>query len=1168
MAAASSSTPSLLCPDSSSYSGKWEYDVFLCFRGADTRGGFTSHLMAALFREKVKAFIDDKLDKSESIDELISVLQRSALSIVIFSENFADSSWCLDEVATIAQRIQKFGHRVLPVFYKVDPSDVSEDSGSYAAAIEQKHGARPPKRRKKKRGASKSQVDRKRWMDALKVVANCAGYTSQAIKIDSELVEAIINGVHNILIDMSPRVKSDNLIGMDARVSEVEQLLAINMNDIRIIELWGMGGVGKTTLARACYQRLISLTKGMEYHFVRDINQRCEKENGMEGIVTKLYSTLLSESNISYDDLDVSYRRSRLSRSRVFLVFDDVGTLLQLEQLLLGDLLSSTNLFAPGSRIIFTTRNRMVLGNIGARIYHVDILDPDESIQLFRVHAFGKRLPPDDLMELSRLAVSYCKGCPLAIKVFGGTLLDKGRSYWLSFLGDMRQIPSPGIHDVLERSYNALGVDHKRLFLDVACFFHALPKSVAIKYYSSSHVLEDLIDMSLCICVMGDLAEEISVHDLLSEMAWGIVNEESKLENRTRLENQNDIQKILTRSSAFERGRATEGITLNLSEAKDIHLPANTFEGMTSLRYLHFAYPGKDSVICKVHLPYGGLDSLPDSLRWLEWHVFPSKSLPSTFAPENLVVLNLRGSSILERCWEVQPKLVNLVGLDLSYCINLVEIPNSLRSPNIEYLFLRGCASLVELPPHVQFLNKLIKLDLYDCKNLRSLPVKLNSKFLKCIYLSGCPKVTRCPELNSAELVYLDLAGTPVEALPCEIYNVKRGGLVRLCGKHIFSFPVISASLKTFRLCHTAIREMDCYDDHNYQQGSLPIFVELELIGNAYLKSLSRNIWKMVSQTFRLRNCQLIESLPEISQPVDRLTVLDIRMCSNLKNFPAGIDNLKSLQQLFFSGTDIKSLPSAVQKLQQLFSLDLSFNKGLEFIPRNIHKLAKLSRLYLRSCSRIQSLPKLPPNLQLLDVSGCESLQALPSNIGRLRWNSLRFEDCPQLDTNLAKEVVLNFPNHAASNLHPQGVLQYSGSELPEWFAYESTNDSCMVVQLPTNWTTERPIKGIIFGVVCSFNIRNVRMTCDCNIGTTTAASWSSPVMDLFESSSDKVYVWYEKNLLGETKKGTLEEVEPWYERYAGLIVSLRFSLHPDRPEDAEKLKSIKIKRLGVSVLY
>ncbi|CAI0459131.1 unnamed protein product [Linum tenue] len=1142
---------------------KWEYDVFVCFRGTDTRNGFTSHLMEALSREQIKVFLDDMLEKTECIDVLITLLRRSALSIVIFSENFADSSWCLDEVATISQSMEEFGHRVLPVFYKVDPSEVTEDFGSYANAIERKYGARPPKF-----------WDRKRRLDALKAVANCAGHTSQAIKIDSELIKAIVNDVLNRLVDMSPRVKSNILIGMDARVSGVERLLAMNEDAFRIIGLWGMGGVGKTTLARVCYQRYTSLTKEIKHYFVRNINQTCEKENGMEGIVTKLYSTLLSESNINFDDLDVSYRRSRLSRLKVFLVFDDLGTLSQLEQLLLGDLLSSTHLFAAGSRIIFTTRNRMVLGNVGARIYHVDFLDPDESLQLFGIHAFGRCLPPDDWMELSHRALSYCKGSPLAIKVFGGALSDKDKNYWLSFLGDMRQIPTPGIHDVLKRSYNALGVEEKRFFLDIACFFYGTVKSILIQYYHAHYVLENLIDKSLCICVRDDLGERIQVHDLLREMAWSIVNEETKLENRTRLKNIDDIHKLLTTSLSTNGGRATEGIYLDLSQANEMRLEANAFEGMTSLRFLRFFYPRNEYGTIKIHVSYGGLHILPNSLRWLIWHKFTAKSLPSTFSPDNLVTLSLRGSPVMERCWKVEAKLVNLVWLDLSNCINLVAIPDLSWSSNLEYLYLQGCKSLTELPCNVGDLDKLTRLDLSDCTNLRSLPANLNSKCLKDVRLSNCPKITSCPEISSGELEVLDLTETPIIALPAAIYNIKQGGWLRLCGKHISNFLPISASLKVFRLCHTAMREMDYYNDDDRQQGSLPRFVRLELVDNPQLKSLSRNIWKMVSQILILQDCQAIETLPRISQPLTGLTELRIRGCRNLKSFPTGINHLKSLQVLHFTGTDIKSLPFTIHELDQLSTLVLCSNKSLEFIPSNIHKLVKLSHLILMGCSSIKFLPELPSNLLNLDVSGCTLLQALPSNIGRLRWKELYFEDCPQEGTHLPQEVVLNFHNHAVCNLHPQGVVQHSGSEIPKWFAYKSANyknDSCMMVQLPPNSTIKRLIKGIAFGVVCSSDIGHVAisMTCDCNIGTATAvASWSSPGFGFGMTQSDNVYMWYDKNLLGETKQGMLAEAEPWYERYDGRSVSFRFTPKLEDGEDSEKLKSIKIKGVGVSLMY
>ncbi|CAN1767781.1 Disease resistance protein Roq1 [Linum perenne] len=165
---ASSSGMASSSSSSSKYTGKWEYDVFLCFRGADTRDGFTSHLISALFNTQIRAFVDRDHKKTESLGELLTILEKSAISLVIFSKKFADSAWCLEEVATIAQSMEKFGHRVLPVFYKVSPSDVKDDSGSYAAAVDRNEYG---------------EEDKKRWKDALKAVANCAGHTSRETKL-------------------------------------------------------------------------------------------------------------------------------------------------------------------------------------------------------------------------------------------------------------------------------------------------------------------------------------------------------------------------------------------------------------------------------------------------------------------------------------------------------------------------------------------------------------------------------------------------------------------------------------------------------------------------------------------------------------------------------------------------------------------------------------------------------------------------------------------------------------------------------------------------------------------------------------------------------------------------------------------------------------------------
>ncbi|CAN1268498.1 Disease resistance protein RPP5 [Linum perenne] len=150
---------------SSSPTRHWKFDVFICFHGEDTRKEFTSHLQKALEdKSYIMTFIDEKLEKTKSIDELLIILEKSAISVVIFSPNFAKSTWCLDEVATIAQSMDNFGHRVLPVFYKVEPSDVSgKPCCRYNTKID-----RLPKSEKKKK---------EEWKNALKLVCNRSGRT-------------------------------------------------------------------------------------------------------------------------------------------------------------------------------------------------------------------------------------------------------------------------------------------------------------------------------------------------------------------------------------------------------------------------------------------------------------------------------------------------------------------------------------------------------------------------------------------------------------------------------------------------------------------------------------------------------------------------------------------------------------------------------------------------------------------------------------------------------------------------------------------------------------------------------------------------------------------------------------------------------------------------------
>ena len=125
----SSSSSSSFCIDSTP---SWTYDVFLSFRGEDTRTTFTGHLCKALVDKGIHTFIDRQLVRGEEISPaLLQAIEESRISLVIFSKTYAASRWCLDELVKILQCRQSKQQIVLPVFYKVDPSHVRNQTSSF-----------------------------------------------------------------------------------------------------------------------------------------------------------------------------------------------------------------------------------------------------------------------------------------------------------------------------------------------------------------------------------------------------------------------------------------------------------------------------------------------------------------------------------------------------------------------------------------------------------------------------------------------------------------------------------------------------------------------------------------------------------------------------------------------------------------------------------------------------------------------------------------------------------------------------------------------------------------------------------------------------------------------------------------------------------------------------
>ncbi|KAI6680289.1 hypothetical protein NL676_034170, partial [Syzygium grande] len=144
-----------------------EYDVLLSFRGPDTRNGFANCLYHRLRDAGIRVFLDNEELRVGKVigGELLKVYEKSRIYVPIFSTGYANSSWCLREVAHMVECTSTSDGKkeILPIFYDVNPDDVKLKTKLYRKAMS-KH--------KKKFGSD----ELKRWENALVEVARVKGW--------------------------------------------------------------------------------------------------------------------------------------------------------------------------------------------------------------------------------------------------------------------------------------------------------------------------------------------------------------------------------------------------------------------------------------------------------------------------------------------------------------------------------------------------------------------------------------------------------------------------------------------------------------------------------------------------------------------------------------------------------------------------------------------------------------------------------------------------------------------------------------------------------------------------------------------------------------------------------------------------------------------------------
>ncbi|GJU15197.1 NB-ARC domains-containing protein [Tanacetum coccineum] len=735
---------------SSSNPHRWRYDVFVSFRGEDIRKGFMDHLFNDFKQKGIHAFRDDnELPKGEEISpHLYKAIEESRFLIVIFSKDYASSSWCLRELVKILEckQIENPKYEVRIIFYDAKPDVISK------------------------------------WKEALSMAADLSGFDLQDMTngYESKFIDCISKEILIKLCD-GPLHVGENLVGIDINFDKLDLSRFVGSDKVNMIGVCGISGIGKTTLAKAIYNLMYVHFKGS--CFCEGVSKHQDLTQVQMQMIAKITKT--ENFKISSVAEGAMVIKQRMSCKRVLLVLDDVDDHEQLEALA-----GSPRWFCPGSLIICTGKDKQLLRNRKVKSIYIKIdsivlynmetiplyygcflrianknfsrkqfcflflfrgpgettsamylvgqerlplglrLDQHKSLELFYSFAFEEKNPSTGFKEVSEKVVKYVQGHPLALKVLGRFLYGKTVGQWVSELDRLKLHPNEKIQRVLRLSYDGLDLHQKNIYLDIACLFIGENNDFVARILDGCSFFADtnmrvLVDKSL-ITVSSNMS--LQMHDLIQAMARAIVREESITHGKQR--------RLLISSNVYDIAgqnkvaitEVVEVLVLSLEKfSQKVRIDANDFAHMKKLRILKIYQEEKvyeEKLELKGHnvIFSGNLYYLSNVLSLFYWHGCPFKYLPSDFYPENIVAIDLSYSNI-KQLW-TSPK-----------CFRRLKL-----------MKLRNSCNLTTTPDFSE-ITYLEELSLEDCKRFRiCFQVDWKMDALKILNLTGCLKVDQLPE--------------------------------------------------------------------------------------------------------------------------------------------------------------------------------------------------------------------------------------------------------------------------------------------------------------------------------------------------------------------------------------------------------------------------------------
>jgi nucleoside-triphosphatase THEP1 len=735
------------------------YDIFISHCGADCKRHFAVWLLRVLENVGLRCFFDDRsLELGDNAaKEMLEAMETAKYGIVILSAGFFGREWCMKELQTFVKR-----GRILPVFF----GTFDEVQRARSAAIA---------------GRTWQTFRHFVWTEDEYCSVAKASTRHTGLKLESldGYWDTLLFKVRDEVLGLLgrdngglPILEVKLFVGQEDHLVKLKELLGVHASDgakstvVGIVGVKGMGGVGKSTIAKKLYD-----DAEVREHFAGTI---CWLEVGpkpSKDRIRDLQKQILKRFCDSDEDPGNPSNgraliRQRLSGKKVLICLDDVW-----EDASTFTAVVNVDDLAPGSRILKTSRIRGAIEATGA-VHEMDVLGPGVAWELFCWHAFGGKDPDSSLAEKAEQAAGVCAGLPLALELVGKQV--RCAKDMKKCLEALLKLPKhaeamTACRESIQFSFDRLlseplGLQDplklQDVFVMIAGVWPNTPRfrerQRAIENIGAAvfgegpardreetalAALKRLRHLSLIGFAKGKHGKLITVHDLIVDFAEGmrrLIEEGSTRLVRYPSESNRKVPEHTVISTGGQFSDWPRGVaSLVFEPGVELSAVSSGMDrGISQCRLLSIDQPQPSG--SRGFGNHWGIFDHTARLRCLRLHKCQQlEQLPGSIeSMQSLRILEVSTRYLLQSLPEGIGQLTGLTTLDLNGCKALASLPEGIKQlTELTTLDLRECDKLQTLPEGIGQLTGLKTLSVSSCGGLESVPAGIGqlTRILSCV---------------------------------------------------------------------------------------------------------------------------------------------------------------------------------------------------------------------------------------------------------------------------------------------------------------------------------------------------------------------------------------------------------------------------------------------------